>query len=104
MPCRTIIKKRRPGPHPFTMESGIKLHKQRIAKREKVLKRLQFKGKGNDIMAQMIQADIDGQRQAIETIKKNLETAEEVLKLLDEYEYSADADQIGGAIWIMAAP
>jgi curved DNA-binding protein CbpA len=63
---------------------------QQITKCEKVLKRLKFEGKGEDMVAQVINQKLDHLRGGLAAFVANIEIYEEVLVILEDYKYTKD--------------
>lgn len=72
------------------MKAKIAEYAGRIRKREKAIKRLKKKAAGPNLIATMIEHDIDQNRRAIEAVEQQLLIGKDLLEILDEYQYETD--------------
>ncbi len=82
------------------VDKGVRVANQRIAKFERVHKRVFFKGDGDNILAQSIQSTIDGLERQVENSKTELEFLCKAKDLVDLYGYDWDRMKeldLGGA-------
>ena len=76
------------------LEDVIELNQKHITVLNKVVKKIKRKGKkkkqGENILQQVVEAQVIALRRIIENSKGSIELQEDVLKLLEGYKYDAD--------------
>lgn len=72
-------------------KADISIIRKAIVKREKAMKRIKCKAKGQNMLEAMLLGDIDARKRNIASMESRLPLYEEMLKILAEYEYKADA-------------
>lgn len=73
------------------LDEQIRQVDRQIDKFEKAEKRLQFKGQGDNFMAQALRAAIGQHQQQIVSLQRSKESAKEMLAILEQYDYQTDA-------------
>jgi hypothetical protein len=71
-------------------QQAIRTQEQKIAKYERTKKRVTKKGEGENLLVQMLDGQIGSMNRGIELAKSEIETNDEMLKILADYGYSAD--------------
>ena len=75
--------------------AGLELQ---VAKREKILRHIRYKGSGENVLARLLQADIDQKKQQIAHNVARIADHQEALDMLDDYEGSQESlmNQLSG--------